>query len=310
MSPPVTLPEVSKQSATANCPARTHASGGGYTVSPLHDPSAGALGSYTQRSIFTGRRGWSVTTAAFSPGADTSSLVAVARCERKVDSKIAVRFAATRTVTPDTDGSDGYQATAITLNLTCPPQTRASAGGYDTDSTFANNPSGVTMLVIQNRRTARKVWTITAFLIGGPTAEPQDITVMGLCEASSRRRITTASRTVTYPEDARATATATCPKGRHLVSGGFLVSPLPAPGGGLSVPFIDHIAPVGNRGWRVDAYDSPLFGRPAGAALTTHAYCRRNKLPRRRRSASGAAATSSPPGTGRVEVQQVRVSIG
>jgi hypothetical protein len=220
-----------------------------------------------------------------------------------VDSTVAVRFAATRTIeassTPNT-------VTGRTFGLKCPPQTRASAGGYSSDSQFQNNVNGVTLVVVQSRRTSPRIWTVTAFLRGGAGAQDQDITVGVVCEAASRRRITVASNTVPYPEDDRASAIALCPKGKHVVSGGFVFTPLT---GSVPIPFIDYMAPVGNRQWRVDAYDSMQFLQPDAATLTTHAYCRRNKLPRRRR-ARRSAARAADVGPVRVHEQPIWGSVG
>ena len=298
------LPEATKQSAAAKCPARTHASGGGFTVNPVHEPSSGVVGSYTQRSTYSSARDWSVSTGAFSPGADSSTLTALVRCERRVDSQVAVRFSIKRTIEAS---SNPATVTGSTLGLVCPPQTRASGGGFSSDSPFANNFNAVTTVVVQSRRTARRVWSTTWFLRGGATAEDQDVTAYVICESANRRRITVARNEVPYPEDDRASALALCPRGRHVVSGGFIIEPL---SGSVPIPFVDYTAPSGNRQWRVETYDSPQFLAPDGATLTAEAYCRRNKLPRRRRAARTAESSAAPAGEVRVYEQPIWASVG
>jgi hypothetical protein len=123
------------------------------------------------------------------------------------------------------------------------------------------------------------------------------------CEANSRRKITQRGKIVSLANNTRASAAAKCAKGKHVVSGGFVLTPLPGTSP-TPVPFapMDYNAPIGVRTWRVDVYDTG-FAAPTGSALTTYAYCRRNRLrKKRRRTTRSVAASAAPIGRGRVEI--------
>jgi hypothetical protein len=294
----VSFPPDTKQTATTTCPPKTHISGGGFQVSPGATPG-GTVESFTTNSNFSGGKSWTVTSGA-TAASPSATLTATARCERKRDGRIAVVLPATRTITPDT--TPPYQAVGINLQFICPPQTHPIGGGYSVDKPFDPNNVGGTnkFFATQNRRTG-STWTIGGYLLGGPSAStpPAEFTAKVACESNGTRPVRERSSLVPYTDNARATATATCRTGTHLVSGGFSFSPT---SGFIPVPFIDRNVPATGRAWTVSAYDSAGFGAPPGSTMTSHAYCRKNKpKPRRRRARSGAASAAQV-GEGSVRV--------
>jgi hypothetical protein len=294
------FPADSKASASAACPARTHATGGGFAATPAATPGAG-VESFTTNNNFSGRKTWTVTSGQVSGGHATTLTVKV-RCERKSDGKIAILLTGGTTITPDTDPQGGYDATGQNLVFHCPPGTHPIAGGYQVAKPFDPNNAGTTnkFFATQTRRTGT-TWTISGYLFGGPAAStpPAEFTGTVPCERNGSRRIVERSKTVPYLDNARATASAKCPKGRHLVSGGFAFTPIGE--GFVPVPFVDQSLPATPRIWTVSAYDSAVFAPPVGSSLTTYAYCRRN-FKKKRRARQGTAASSGAVGPGWVEV--------
>jgi hypothetical protein len=269
----------------------THSTAGGFVVSPLGTPGGG-FQSVTQLSTPSGRRGWRVVSGAEQTN-PVANLTASVRCERKIDGRIIVRLTGSDTIAP------GF---AVNFNFRCPPGTHPLGGGWSVDAPFDGDlGTSSNLIVIQNRRTSPTTWLITAEVRSG-APNPSTFRPTVPCERNSRRRITERGRVVPLADNTRASASATCARGRHVVSGGFVLTPLPgttpAP-----VPFapMDYNAPTGGRTWRADVYDT-VYAAPAGSALTTYAYCRRNRLRRKRRPRRSAAATSAPIGSGTVEI--------
>ena len=293
----VALPPESSRSVTATCPAGTHSTAGGFTVNPLGTPGLG-FASVTQVSNRIGRRAWTVTSGAESSN-PPATLTSVVRCERRIDSRIVVPLVGSATINP------GF---AQTFNFNCPPQTRPVSGAWSVNNPFNGDlQNSSNLVVIQNRRLDRNTWTMTAGVRSDPNGpNPPNhpgstFTATVPCETVTRRRLVQRTTIDPFADDQRASATATCRKRTHVVSGGFVINPLP-PG---DVPFapIDFNAPTSPRSWRVDLYDT-IYGLPPGSSLTTYAYCRRNKLRRKRRSARRSRAAAAAPATpGWVEAQ-------
>jgi hypothetical protein len=296
----VPFPPDTQRSATASCPAKTHISGGGFQVSPGATPG-GTVNSFTTNSNFSGRRAWNVVSGA-TVANPSGTLTATARCERKRDGKVALIMTGTTTITPDTSGPAPYEARGVNQVFTCPPQTHPIAGGYSVDKPYDPNVSATNkFFATQNSRTGT-TWTVGGFLLGGPAASnpPAEFTARVACELNGTRPVRQRSATVPYIDNARATATATCRKGTHIVSGGFAFSPRE---GFIPVPFVDRNVPATNRAWTVSAYDSGPFGAPAGSTMTSYVYCRKNRPKPRRRRAGGSVAAA----VGQGSVETVRL---
>lgn len=281
----VALPPESSRSATATCPVGTHSTAGGFSVTPLGTPGTG-FQSVTQVSARRGARPWKVTTGAEGTN-PPATMTAHVRCERRRDGRIVVPLTANETVNP------GF---AQTFDFTCPPQTRPAGAGWSVDDPFNGDLTTTSnLLVIQNRRLDFNTWRVTGLVRNGSNSS--DFTVTVVCETITRKRLVQRTAIDAFGDNERASATATCRKRTHVVAGGFVINPLP-PG---TVPFapMDYNAPVGNRQWRVDLYDT-ASGLPPGSSLITYAYCRRNRL-RKPRARAGAAVTANGLGPGRVE---------
>ena len=284
------LPPESQRSVTASCPIGTHSTAGGFIVSPSGAPGMG-FQSVTQVSAPSGKRDWRVVSGA-EQNNPPANVTAAARCERKIDGRIVVRLAGSDTIA---------QGTAVNFDFRCPPGTHPIGGGWTVSNPFNGDLATSNLIVIQNRRTSPTTWLITAEVRSGAT-NPSTFTPTVPCERNSRRKITERGKIVPLANNTRASASAICAKGRHVVSGGFVLTPLPGTSP-TPVPFapIDYNAPTGARTWRVDVYDT-VFNAPAGSALTTYAYCRRNRLRKRRRARRSAEASAAPIGRGRVEI--------
>jgi hypothetical protein len=295
------FPPDTQRSATASCPAGTHISGGGFQVSPGATPG-GNVNSFTTNSSFSGRRAWKVVSGATNDN-PSGTLTSTARCERRRDGKVAVIMSGSGTINPDTVGPP-YEARGLNLVFTCPPQTHPIAGGYEVDKPYDPNVAATNkFFATQNRRTGA-TWTVGGFLLGGAAASnpPAEFTARVACELNGTRPVRERSATVAYTEDARATATATCRRGTHLVSGGFAFSPRE---GSIPVPFIDRNVPATGRAWTVSAYDSGPIGTPPDSSMTSYAYCRKNRPKPRRRRARRSVASAASAGAGSVQVVPV-----
>jgi hypothetical protein len=91
------------------------------------------------------------------------------------------------------------------------------------------------------------------------------LTDYAYCDTDSRAIVVRAAN-VTLPQDLRRTATATCPEGTKVVSGGYVTTP--SAGGGLGTVFTYRSRKVQN-GWRASAFN--VESDPA--ALKALAYC-------------------------------------
>lgn len=274
------FPQSEQASAQATCGKGSHSTSGGYRVNPPSPPGT-VPGALVQGNTRTGNRGWRVAAGSTSAHLD-GTLTAYVRCERRSDGRIAGHLIGRSTIEP---------GTATPFVFTCPPGTRPIGGGWSVDNLFNGTTGSSLLVVVENRRKSARVWRITAYVpsIGNPASNPaSELTATVPCERKNRRKIVQRSRLVPINETARSGATATCRKGTHVISGGFVITPLP-PG---AVPYtpIDRHHPASPRTWRVELYDTGLGSVPAGSALTTYAYCKQNRTPRRRGRAASASA--------------------
>lgn len=291
----IPFPPDTQQTTTATCPTGTHATGGGFQVSPGATPGS-FPNTFTTNSNFKDRRSWTVVSGATSASA-SGTLTASVRCERKRDGRIGILLPGSHTVTPDTTAP--YAATGQGLNFICPPGTHPIGGGYSVDRPYDPNAASNRWFATQNRRTGG-TWTISGYLMGGPAAStpPAEFTGKVPCERNGVRPLVERKVVVPYLENQRTTASAKCRRGTHVVSGGFAFSPIGE--GSVPVPFVDQDVPTTNRTWAVSAYDSGTFATPAGSTMTVSAYCRKNR-PRWQGARRGAAASVAPLVPGRVE---------
>jgi hypothetical protein len=268
----VSLPAGTQQSATANCPKGTHATGGGFSVAPAYSANGtDALVNDTgSRSIHlqsqpAGRRGWTAGAAAFTSPAVAGTFSAIARCERNNLGRVAVTLSGFTTI-PVSQGS--------TVTLSCPPGTHVLAGGFS-GSPPGNlaAPEGQRLVIAESRRVSNTTWEIRAV---NPSGAPSVATLLtnAVCERNRKRAVFENSAVVPIVDNGRTSILAPCPsKKHHVVGGGFLVSPTTSPSPAVG---IDQHQPSGPRAWQVGVYEFPTFPLPTGSTLTAYAYCKRN----------------------------------
>jgi hypothetical protein len=190
----------------------------------------------------------------------------------------------------------------------CPEGTHPIGGGWSINNPYdpANPSTSSYLTVTENRRVGPRTWAIAGQIPNVMSLQPSTLITETTCEYNGPRKIGTRSKLVPYLDNVRTTATARCPKLKHVVSGGFLFSPQagPPPGNPVPFPYLDRHGPVGTRGWRVDSYDLQAFPPPAGSAMTVYAYCRKNRPRRRHRHIlRDSASAEDPLGPPRITVE-------
>jgi hypothetical protein len=252
--------------STANCKGKTHATGGGYAVAPNFVPPSTGLRTLPTLNSPLGNKGWTASAAAYTNPASSGQLITYARCEKNRAGKIAIRVNSSLALP---------SATGQNLVFNCPPGTHAISGGFAGDGpTALNSLATFRIIVVQSRRTGPGQWTVTGYnRSGAPTST---LTGYAVCEFNAKgASVSEASAFTQVANDARTSGQATCSKKKHVVSGGFLVSPLPP--GTVPVIGVDETQPVGSRAWHVGLHEFPTFGLPPGSALQTFAYCKKGR---------------------------------
>jgi hypothetical protein len=257
-------------SATATCPSKTHATGGGYSVSPAFNPSAlTGVRSVVTESIFSAKRTWRGTASAYASPPQAGTLTTRVQCESDLLIKRLLSTSTPPTAIPVDTLAD--------VNLTCPAGTQVLSGGYTlSPPPSLTDPTMIGAFVLASRRTAPNQWTITVLNptppVGVATAT---ITGVGLCEKSKSGKVSEVSSVTAIGSDARSVGQASCSKRKHVVSGGFDVSPHTA---GASSPAVsvDESESSGDRTWKSGLYELPGPSLPAGSTLTTFAYCKKS----------------------------------
>jgi hypothetical protein len=163
----------------------------------------------------------------------------------------------TTTVAVDENGS---------VTATCKRGTKAVSGGFETE--FAPPPVDFPFIPAESSlRSGPRDWTSSGFNSGSAEG---DLTSFAYCRAQKTKR---ASDTVTIPVGQFDTASATCPKGTKVLSGGFEADPIIPGGGDTPVLRVSESQKVGSRSWEASAFSN---GNVEGD-LTAHVYCRDGK---------------------------------
>jgi hypothetical protein len=264
-------------SATANCTGKTHLTGGGFAVAPGLSGVTG-LRTLTMTNFPSAPKSWTATSFSYTFPAASGTLTTYARCETSGLGKIAGVLTGTLSL-PHSTGGD--------LVLNCAPGTHAIGGGFvgdppNSSTVVSNNAVGFRIIVLQSRRTGPTQWTISGFnradtTAGAPVPPTSNLTGYAICEKDGKgKSISEVSALVGIAENSRAAADASCSGKKHVVSGGFHVTPSTFPGT-VPVVGIDETAPVGKKGWHTGLYEEPaMFAAPAGSALQTFAYCKKD----------------------------------
>jgi hypothetical protein len=273
-SSPVAFGSATAPTGSAACTGSTHATGGGYAISPSFTPPATGLRSAHIASNPVGAGAWSSQAAAFSNPIASGLLTTFVRCESNALGKLALTGSSSVTLAPGSGQN---------LIFNCAPGTHVLTGGFSGTSfgDFANPNTGYRTIVLQNRRTGPGQWTVTGY--NNPQAGvTATLTGYAVCERDAKgRTISEASAFAPLTENARGAADATCGGKTHVVSGGFLVSPT-GPGQVPGVG-IDEMQPVGNKGWHVGLHDFVNVELPLGSSLTGYAYCAPDALPKKKK---------------------------
>jgi hypothetical protein len=263
--------------ATANCPARTHVTGGGWSIAnpysangndmPVDDTGTRITPLQSQPAGFLG---WSAGAAAIARPPNGTTFTTYARCEGNTYGTTTTGVTATSTV------PIGQESTAA---IHCPGGTHVLTAGFSfSPPGELSAPASFRAIVVESRRTAPDVWEVD---IVNPTGAPSEATlsVNILCELN-RNGTTVSEASAVQPinDNGRTTATATCVGNTHAVAGGFLLSPLVGPAVG-----IDQMQPVGTNAWQVGLFEYPQFEPPAGSSVAAYTYCKNNALPKKKK---------------------------
>jgi hypothetical protein len=262
-------------SATANCTGKTHLSGGGYVVAPHYEPSSNTgLRTSTSTSTPVGVTAWNARSDAFTSPATSGSLTTVARCESNKLSQIATVISGSATV---------QSGILDNLQIQCPSGTHVVSAGYDGTglASYVNGFNSFRIFILQSRRTALNQWTISAFESSVNPASGT-VNVAALCEKDAKgRSIGEVSGLATIATNARASADATCPSKQHVLSGGFVLAPIPSGSGAPPIVGIDEFQPTSNSTWHLGLQS---FGaQPPGSSVATYAYCAKDTVKKKKK---------------------------
>lgn len=273
----VPLSPGAQQTATANCPAKTHITGGGWAVTPIYNANGttslvndtGTRINHLQSSPASALS-WTAGAAAFNLPSNPGTFTSVARCENNSLGRTALGVSGTTTVPVGQES---------TTDLNCSPGTHVLTGGFSfTPAGDLASPGAFRAIVVESRRLNATTWRIHLINpVGAPS--PVTLVVNVVCEATRKGvGVSETSAVAAIPNDERATATATCTGKKHTIGGGFLITPHVGPAVG-----IDQMQPVGAKAWQVGLYEYPAFNLPAGSTLTAFNYCKNNALPKKKR---------------------------
>jgi hypothetical protein len=265
----------SQTSATANCPSRTHITGGGWSLSdPYSANGSNALANGTGTRIThlqsqpSGLVGWSSGAAALALPPTAGTFTSIARCESKSLGRTLFGVSGTTTVPV------GQESTAV---LHCPPRTHVLNGGFSFAPPGSPAPDMFRALVVESRRATIDTWEVDLVNPAG-AADQVTLSLNVLCELNQKGvNVTEASAVAPITDNGRTSATATCTGKTHTIGGGFLASPTVGPAIG-----VDQMQPVGAKSWQVGLYEYPGFALPAGSSLATYAYCKKNAVPQKK----------------------------
>jgi hypothetical protein len=264
-------------SATANCPNKTHVTGGGWSLAPTFSangsnaPADGTGARITQlQSQPNGLTRWTAGAAAFNLPPTGGTFTSIARCESKGLGRTLLGVSGTSTV------PIGQEST---IGLRCSTGTHVLSGGFSL-SPPGNlaDPVGFRAHVVESRRRDAGTWEID---VVNPNGAPGEATIsaQALCELNAKgTAVTETSATAPIADNGRTTAVASCTGKTHSIGGGFLVSPTVGP-----AVSIDQMQPIGAKGWQVGLYEYPGFNLPAGSTVAAYSYCKKNALPRKKK---------------------------
>jgi hypothetical protein len=144
----------------------------------------------------------------------------------------------------------------------CKRGTKAVSGGFETEF-FGIVPNFPFIPAESSRRSGPRDWTSSGFNNGSAEG---DLTAFAYCRP---RRLKTNSETITIPVGQFDTATASCPTGTKVFSGGFQAEPIDLMGT-TPVLYVSESRRASKRTWEASAHSN---GNEEGD-LTAYVYCR------------------------------------
>jgi hypothetical protein len=260
-----TLAAGARASGGLKCPDKQHASGGGLAVAQGFDPATNAgAETFPQTNYPPGKAKWRAGASSADAQQPSASLTTYLRCEKNSFGKAVAPVSRSVTIA---------SGVAATLPVVCPPGAQVLGGGYSVSPVFdaaAQNNTTSRMAILQSRRTSASSWTVTAVNPSQPTSQ---LTVSALCEKNGKQ-VSTKTAFAPLPDRSRQSVKATCPSNKHVVAGGFALTPLVS---NVGIPVVDTSFPTSSRSWKVAAYGQANI--PTGSGITGYAYCKPNKPP-------------------------------
>ena len=247
--------------ATAVCPAGKRLVGGGFGLNPAYDPVSDTGAQSLVQQAFPGdRRAWKVRSFALAGGTE-STLYSIGLCREGSITRrsLAAPIAA---------------ATHLPVRVKCPTNRHVIGGGYRVVSPYdPATATGANVSIHTSRRLTEQVWLVGATRDFG---EEADVVAHVFCERDWATNVRSARGSVPAEDVGSYTATADCPEGTKVVSGGFKARPLGTPGSAMSTglfPWISVNRPLLHKtGWTATIHNS--VGSLPGARLTVYAYCK------------------------------------
>jgi hypothetical protein len=168
----------------------------------------------------------------------------------------------------------------------CKRGEKAASGGLDAPGWQPTSTApGPSLLDTSTRRNGSKGWAVAAENFGGG---PGTLVAFAYCGKGLKLDTAQASATVPANQAAPGIATATCPSGTRVLSGGYSTPGNdPTMTGADVVAFSSHKS--GKKSWQVSAAN---LGGISGS-ITAYAYCREGKAVKTRQ-ASGAVSAFMP----------------
>jgi hypothetical protein len=245
----------------AICDSPKRLVGGGFALDPAYDPIAGTGAQALVQQAFPGdRRGWKARAFAL-PGGTDSTFYTAAVCRKSDATRPSVAYPIAA-------------ATHLTATVACKPNRHVTGGGYMILPPYdPATATGSNVSVHTSRRIGRETWLIGATRDFG---EESTVIAFAFCERDIRGPVSFAKESVDAEEVGQYSATAVCPAGEEIVSGGFRARPLGTPGSAMTTGLFPWISangpPPDKSSWLATIHNS--VGSLPGAKLTAFAYCK------------------------------------
>jgi hypothetical protein len=243
-------------SVTPKCGKGTKAVSGGFdSVASLPDDVR--VLPYESRRV--GGRKW--TTSARNIGSNPGVLTGFVYCADRKGIKQrsdTVAFSASASRTPAARRGTAFETAAVAK---CKRGETVLSGG------FSSPGDDQVAFPVESRRLSKREWGVT----WSPFV-PMSLTAYAVCQKDAKKPAQATASISSIDNGGNGTATATCPKGTRVISGGFDQPDFAPPGTGILAP-VDSLK-AGKRGWRVTAHN---YGPAPADELVAYAYCEKKR---------------------------------